>query len=54
MAYYHYNKSTENRERILEAVREKKQTIYKSKPIKIASYFSTETVKAKRAWSKVF
>jgi hypothetical protein len=34
---------TENRERILKAVREKKQIKYKGKPIKITADFSTET-----------
>jgi hypothetical protein len=42
--------STENSKRILKAVREKKQITYKGKPIKI----STETLKARRVWSKVF
>jgi hypothetical protein len=37
----------------LKAVREKKQ-IYKGKPIKITGDFSTETLKARRAWSEVF
>jgi hypothetical protein len=32
--------STENKERILKAVREKKQTTYKAKPIKITADFS--------------
>jgi ribosomal protein L39E len=45
---------TENRERILKAVREKKQVTYKGKPIKITADFSMETLKARRAWSKVF
>jgi hypothetical protein len=31
----------------IKAVREKKQITYKSKPIKITSDFSTETLKAK-------
>jgi hypothetical protein len=44
--------STDNRERILKAVREKKIT-YKGKPIKITADFSTETLKAKRAWREV-
>jgi hypothetical protein len=38
----------------LKAVREKKQTIYKGKPIKITADFSMETLKARRAWSEVF
>jgi hypothetical protein len=46
--------STENRERIVKAVREKKQLTYKGKPIKITADFSTETLKARRAWSEVF
>jgi hypothetical protein len=46
--------STENRERILKSLREKKQIIYKDKPIIITSDFSTETSKSRRAWSKVF
>jgi hypothetical protein len=36
-------KGTENREKILKAVREKKQITYKGKPIKITADFSTET-----------
>jgi tRNA A37 threonylcarbamoyladenosine dehydratase len=40
--------STEIRERILKVVREKKQTTYKGKPIKITADFSTETLKARR------
>jgi hypothetical protein len=39
-------KSTENKERILKAVREKKQS-YKGKSIKITADFSTETLKTK-------
>jgi hypothetical protein len=46
--------NTENKERILKAVREKKQITYKGKPIKITEDFSTETLKARRAWSEVF
>jgi hypothetical protein len=46
--------STENRERILKAVREKRRITYKGKPIKITADFSMETLKAKRTWSEVF
>jgi hypothetical protein len=46
--------STENRERILKVVKEKKQITYKGKPIKIPADLSMETLKAKRAWSEVF
>jgi Fe2+ or Zn2+ uptake regulation protein len=35
--------STENRERILKFLREKKQVTYKGKPIKITADFSVET-----------
>jgi hypothetical protein len=38
----------------LKVVREKKQITYKGKPIKIIADFSTETLKARRAWSEVF
>jgi hypothetical protein len=46
--------STENRERILKAVREKKQITYKGKPIKIPADFSTETLKERKAWTEIF
>jgi superfamily II helicase len=44
---------TENNERISRAVREKYQITYKGKLIKIRD-LSIETLKANRAWSKVF
>jgi hypothetical protein len=40
--------NTETQERILKGVREKKQIIYKGKPIKITADFSTETLKSRR------
>jgi hypothetical protein len=46
--------STETSERILKAVIEKKQVKYKGKPFKITADFSTEILKARRAWSQVF
>jgi hypothetical protein len=46
--------STKTRERILKAVREKKQIIYKGKLIKITADFSKETLKARRAWGEIF
>jgi hypothetical protein len=46
--------STKTRERILKAVREKKQITYKGKTIKITGDFSTETLKARRAWGEIF
>jgi hypothetical protein len=39
--------SSETRERILKATREKKQVTYKGKPIKITADFSTETLEEK-------
>jgi hypothetical protein len=53
MEYHHQTTSTENRDRILKAVREKKIT-YKGKPIKITADFSMETLKSRRALSEVF
>jgi hypothetical protein len=38
----------------LKPVREKKQITYKGKPIKITADFSTETLKARRAWGEVY
>jgi hypothetical protein len=46
--------NTENRERILKAVIEKKQIIHKGKSIKITSAFSMGTLKTRRGWSEVF
>jgi hypothetical protein len=46
--------TTETRERILKAVREKKQITYKGKPINITADFSMETFKVRRTWSEVF
>jgi hypothetical protein len=46
--------STETKERILKLVRETKQITYKGKQIKITADFSTETLKARRAWSEDF
>jgi hypothetical protein len=45
--------STENRERMLKVVREKKQITFKGKSIKITVDFSMKTIKARRAWSEV-
>jgi hypothetical protein len=46
--------STETKERILKAVRKKKQITYRGKPIKITWDFSTEKLKARRAWGEVY
>jgi hypothetical protein len=45
--------NTEIRERILKVEREKKQIIYKGRPIKITTDFSTETLKARTVWNEV-
>jgi hypothetical protein len=37
----------------MKVVREKKQIAYKGKPIKITAYFTTETLKPRKEWSKV-
>jgi hypothetical protein len=42
-----------NKERILKAVREKRQVTYKGRPIEIPQDFSPETMKAKRSWEDV-
>jgi hypothetical protein len=46
-------RNTENKERLLKAAREKDQVTYKGRPIRIILDFSTETMKARRAWSEV-
>jgi hypothetical protein len=38
----------------LQAGRENKQITYKGKPTKITADFSTETLKARRAWGEIF
>jgi vacuolar-type H+-ATPase catalytic subunit A/Vma1 len=38
----------------LKDVREKKQITYNGKPFKITADFSTETLKARRAWGEIF
>jgi hypothetical protein len=38
----------------LNTVREKKQITFKGKPIKITADFSTDKLKARRAWGEVF
>jgi hypothetical protein len=47
-------KSTEKKERILKAIKEKNQITYKGKPIKTIADFSMETLKTRRAWSEEF
>jgi hypothetical protein len=45
--------NSQNKERILKAVREKGQVPYKGRPIRITPDFSTETMKARRSWAYV-
>ena len=45
--------NAQNKERILKAVREKGQVIYKGKSIRIIPDFSSETTKARRSWADV-
>ena len=42
-----------DKENILKAAREK-QEVYKGTPITLAADFSTDTVKARREWQKIF
>jgi hypothetical protein len=46
-------KNAQNKERILKAVREKGQVIYKDRPIRITPDFSPETMKARRSWTDI-
>ena len=43
----------QNNEWILSAAREKGQVTYKGRPIRITPDFSTETLKARKAWTDV-
>jgi hypothetical protein len=45
--------STQNKERILKAAKEKTQVIYKGKPIRITADFSTQTINARRSWKDI-
>ena len=44
----------ENKERILEAAREKHTVTYKGLPIRLSADFSKETLQARRDWQEVF
>ena len=44
----------QDKERILKAVREKKEVTYKGAPIRLATDFSMETLQARREWQKIF
>ena len=43
-----------NKERILEAAREKETVTYKGVPIRLPADFSKETLQARRSWKEVF
>ena len=43
-----------NKERILEAAREKETVTYKGVPIRLSADFSKETLQARRGWKEVF
>jgi hypothetical protein len=45
--------NSQNKDRILKAVREKGQVAYKGRPSRITPDFSLETVKARRSWADV-
>jgi hypothetical protein len=45
--------NAQNKERILKASREKGQITFKGRPIRITPDFSTESMKARRAWSEI-
>ena len=42
-----------DKERVLKAARESKKVIYKGKPIRLSSDFSTETLQARREWHDI-
>lgn len=44
----------QNEDRILNCLREKQRITYKSKPARIRAYFSTETLKGRRAQNEMF
>ena len=43
-----------NKERILNAAREKETVTYKGVPIRLSADFSKETLQARRGWKEVF
>ena len=44
----------QDKERILNAAREKQELIHKESPIRLATDFSMETLQARREWQKIF
>ena len=47
-------KEIKKKERILKAAREKQQTIYKGKPIRLAADISSEILQVRREWQDIF
>ena len=45
---------TKDKQRILEAAREKERVTYKGVPIRLSADFSKETLQARRGWKEVF
>jgi hypothetical protein len=45
--------STQNKERILKAAKEKRQVTYKDKPIRITADFSTQILNARKSWKDI-
>ena len=43
-----------DKDRLLKAATERKKIIYKGKPIKVSSDFSTETLQDRREWHDIF
>ena len=43
-----------DKERILQAAREKQEVTYKGDPIRLAADFSMETLQARREWQEIF
>ena len=43
-----------DKERILQATREKQLVTYKGDPVRLSADFSTETLQARRDWHKIF
>jgi hypothetical protein len=44
----------QNKERILEVTKEKRQITYKGKPIRITADFSTQTLNTRRSWRNIY
>ena len=53
-AHHNYITQIKDKERILEAAREKETVAYKGVPIRLSADFSKETLQARRGWKEVF